>query len=102
MCKVDGIPEDQLKIASLGKARLEKGFPSAKKIIKYGVPKGLATALAPFQRGGVEFIVEKHGRALLADGECIQFFFLFSAVCFQDGMETNALLHSLDYLLIPR
>jgi hypothetical protein len=92
MCKVEGIPEDQLKIASLGKARLEKGFPSAKKIIKYGVPKGLATALAPFQRGGVEFVVEKEGRALLADGACIKvignvyiIFFQFSAVYFQGG-----------------
>jgi len=68
MCKVRGIPEDQLKIASLGKARLEKGFPSAKKILSLGVPEGLATALAPFQRGGVEFVIEKEGRALIADG----------------------------------
>ena len=68
MCRVTGIPEDQLKIASLGKARLEKGFPSTKKIISLGVPKGLASALAPFQRGGVDFVVEKKGRALIADG----------------------------------
>ncbi|MGK3741315.1 MAG: hypothetical protein ACI8RD_008087 [Bacillariaceae sp.] len=68
MCKVRGIPEEQLKIASLGKARIEKGFPSANKIVSLGVPKGLATALAPFQRGGVDFVVEKEGRALLADG----------------------------------
>eukprot|EP00536_Pseudo-nitzschia_multiseries_P004452 jgi/Psemu1/237653/estExt_Genewise1.C_740023 len=67
MCKVQGIPEDQLKIASLGKARLEKGYPSVQKIISYGVPKGLAMALAPFQRGGVDFVVEKEGRALIAD-----------------------------------
>mmetsp|Transcript_22808 Transcript_22808/g.54032 ORF Transcript_22808/g.54032 Transcript_22808/m.54032 type:complete len:1364 (-) Transcript_22808:143-4234(-) len=67
MCRVKGIPEDQLKIASLGKARLEKGFPSAEKILAYGVPNGLATALAPFQRGGVDFVVEKKGRALIAD-----------------------------------
>ena len=71
MCEVKGIPEDQLKIASLGKARLEKGFPSAQKICSYGVPKGLAKALAPFQRGGVEFVFEKEGRALIADGMCI-------------------------------
>jgi hypothetical protein len=100
MCKVEGIPEDQLKIASLGKARLEKGFPSAKKLIKYGVPKGLATALAPFQRGGVEFVVEKHGRALLADGACIQFFF-HSVLCIFK-VETNVRMHSLVFLLIPR
>ena len=71
MCKVKGIPEDQLKIASLGKARLEKGFPSVNKILAYGVPNGLATALAPFQRGGVDFVVEKEGRALIADGTFI-------------------------------
>lgn len=62
-----GIPLDQLKIASLGKARLEKGYPSVKRLINIGVPKGLATALAPFQRGGVDFVVEKKGRALIAD-----------------------------------
>ena len=72
MCKVEGIPEDQLKIASLGKARLEKGFPSTAKIKSFGVPHGLATALAPFQRGGVEFVVEKEGRALIADGKWIK------------------------------
>lgn len=64
-----GIPQDQLKIASLGKARLEKGYPSIKRLISFGVPRGLATALAPFQRGGVDFVVEKDGRALLADGK---------------------------------
>ena len=69
MCRVESIPEDQLKIASLGKARLEKGFPSAQKLISYGVPKGLAKTLAPFQRGGVDFVVEKEGRALIADGK---------------------------------
>jgi hypothetical protein len=69
MCKVEGIPQNQLNIASLGRARLEKGYPSAKKLILQGVPKGLATALAPFQRGGVDFVIEKEGRALIADGE---------------------------------
>jgi hypothetical protein len=69
MCRVVGIPENQLKIASLGKARLEKGYPSVNKIISDGVPRGLATALAPFQRGGVDFVVEKEGRALIADGK---------------------------------
>ena len=68
MWKVKGIPDDQLKIASLGKARLDKGFPSAQKIISYGVPRGLATTLAPFQRGGVDFVMERNGRALIADG----------------------------------
>ena len=69
MVSVVGIPENQLKIASLGKARLERGFPSARKLVSKGVPIGLATALAPFQRGGVDFIHEKEGRALLAHGK---------------------------------
>ena len=64
---VDGISEDQLKIASLGKAMLEKDYPSARKLVKLGVPKQLANALAPFQRGGVDFVIEKEGRALIAD-----------------------------------
>jgi hypothetical protein len=67
MIRVTGIPENQLKIASLGKARLERGFPSKRNIISKGVPRGLAKALAPFQRGGVDFIAEKEGRALIAD-----------------------------------
>eukprot|EP00980_Cylindrotheca_fusiformis_P031575 scaffold26576_cov201-Cylindrotheca_fusiformis.AAC.2 len=67
MVRVVGIPETQLKIASLGKARLERGYPSTRKIISKGVPKGLAKALAPFQRGGVDFVAEKDGRALIAD-----------------------------------
>ena len=69
MCRLIGIPDTQLKIASLGKARLEKGYPSVRKIISQGVPRGLATALAPFQRGGVDFVIEKEGRALIADGK---------------------------------
>lgn len=71
MVQVEGIPENQLKIASLGKARLEKGFPSVKKLLSYGIPVGLASTLAPFQRGGVEFVVEKGGRALIADGTVV-------------------------------
>lgn len=66
-CRLKGIPDEQLKIASLGKARLEKGYPPAEEIIALGVPKPLALTLAPFQRGGVGFIAEKEGRALLAD-----------------------------------
>ncbi|KAL3911748.1 MAG: hypothetical protein SGILL_007160, partial [Bacillariaceae sp.] len=66
-CYIQEIPEDQLKIASLGKARLEKGYPSVEKIVSLGVPRGLASALAPFQRGGVEFVNEKAGRSLIAD-----------------------------------
>jgi hypothetical protein len=69
LCEVYGIPDHQLKIASLGRARLEKGYPSSEKLISLGVPKGLAKALAPFQRGGVDFVIERDGRALIADGK---------------------------------
>lgn len=75
MTRVIGIPENQLKIASLGKARLERGFPSAAKIMSKGVPRGLAQTLAPFQRGGVDFVAERNGRALIADGE------IFATLC---------------------
>jgi len=65
--RVYGIPPNQLQIASLERARQEKGYPEPDKLIEYGVPKGLASALAPFQRGGVDFVKEKNGRALIAD-----------------------------------
>jgi hypothetical protein len=68
-CRVDGIPQHQLQIASLERARQEKGYPSVEKLVSDGVPKGLANALAPFQRGGVDFVLEKKGRALIADGK---------------------------------
>ena len=65
--KVDGISARQLDIASLERARQEKGYPTVQKLREMGIPKGLAEALAPFQRGGVDFVVEKNGRALIAD-----------------------------------
>ena len=64
---IDGIPQHQLQIASLEKARQEKGFPTVEEVIDMGVPTKLARALAPFQRGGVDFVCEKEGRALIAD-----------------------------------
>jgi hypothetical protein len=67
-CVVVGIPPHQLQIASLEHARQKKGFPTAQALVERDVPKGLAKALAPFQRGGVDFVLEKGGRALLADG----------------------------------
>lgn len=66
-CRVNGISQTQLQIASLERARQEKGYPSTGKVMEMGVPAGLAKALAPFQRGGVDFVVEKGGRALIAD-----------------------------------
>ena len=65
--RVIGIPNNQLQIASIGKARLSKGYPTMRKLVEAGVPRGLATALAPFQRGGVGFVIAKDGRALIAD-----------------------------------
>jgi hypothetical protein len=67
-CRVEGISSIQLKVASLERARQEKGYPSVEKLIEAGVPNGLARTLAPFQRGGVDFVLEKKGRALIADG----------------------------------
>lgn len=69
--KTSVIPIDQvqLNVASMGKARMDKGYPSVRKLISFGVPPGLACSLADFQRGGVEFVVEKGGRALIADGK---------------------------------
>ena len=66
---VDGITEDQLKIATLGKERLSRRYPSKDDLVKRGVPAGIASALAPYQRGGVDFVVDKNrnGRALIAD-----------------------------------
>mmetsp|Transcript_19542 Transcript_19542/g.53778 ORF Transcript_19542/g.53778 Transcript_19542/m.53778 type:complete len:1324 (-) Transcript_19542:1673-5644(-) len=64
---ITGIPTHQLQMASLERARQEKGYPTAETINEIGVPKGLALALAPFQRGGVDFVREKGGRALIAD-----------------------------------
>jgi hypothetical protein len=65
--RLDGVPDHQLNIATLERARQEKGYPSCEEIIRMGVPPGLAKALAPFQRGGVDFVVAKKGRALIAD-----------------------------------
>lgn len=62
------IPEDQLRIASLERARQEKGYPDVDVLVQYGIPMGLAKALAPFQRGGVDFVHDKRGRAWIADG----------------------------------
>jgi hypothetical protein len=64
---VEGIPTEQLRAATLGRERFEKDFPSAEELVKRGVAKSVAYALAPYQRGGVDFILEKEGRALLAD-----------------------------------
>ena len=61
---VEGIPQAHLNIAMLGRQRLEKGCPSVRKIMYLGVPVRLEKTLAPFQRGGVDFVHERRGRAL--------------------------------------
>ena len=70
--QVDGIGLNELTIASLGRARLEKGYPEPSALIAKGVPTALAHSLAPFQCGGVDFILDKKGRALVADGKLIR------------------------------
>lgn len=72
---VEPISQMHLKIASMGKARLARGYPSPNKLVLEGVPKGLANALAPFQRGGVDFAIDKQGRALIADGTFTVYFY---------------------------
>lgn len=64
---VYGIPASHLNIAMLAQQRKEKGYPSINKLIHIGVPEKIARTLAPFQRGGVEFVYERKGRALVAD-----------------------------------
>lgn len=65
--RVEGIPQEQLTVASLGKQRMDRSYPSAEDLIDKGIPSGIAHALAPYQRGGVDFCLERKGRALLAD-----------------------------------
>ena len=67
--KVFGIPQRQLQITSLERARQVKGHPSVEELVQKGVPKNIAKSLAPFQRSGVDFVVHKNGRALIADGK---------------------------------
>ncbi|KAL3784661.1 hypothetical protein HJC23_012177 [Cyclotella cryptica] len=64
---VEGIPPEQLRAATLGRERFQKNFPTSHELIQRGVHPGVAGALAPYQRGGVDFVLEREGRALLAD-----------------------------------
>jgi len=64
---VDEIPRAQLNIASMGRAVKERGHPSPEELIDRGIPIGLANALAPYQRGGVDFVLQRDGKALIAD-----------------------------------
>ena len=65
--RVYGIPANQLQIATLERERQDKGYPTPETLMDAGLPRGLAHALADFQRGGVDFVRTKGGRALVAD-----------------------------------
>ena len=64
---VTPIPDDQLKIVSIGRELKDMGYPSVQDLVKYGVPEQLASSLAPYQRGGVGFTYQRNGRSLIAD-----------------------------------
>ncbi|KAL7548404.1 hypothetical protein ACHAWF_011688 [Thalassiosira exigua] len=64
---VEGIPPEQLRAATLGRETAKKDFASAADLVERGVAPGVSEALAPYQRGGVEFVLDREGRALLAD-----------------------------------
>ena len=65
---VEGISPEQLRLATLAKERMDsrKGYPSVESLLKRGVAGTVGRALAPYQRAGVEFILDRGGRALLA------------------------------------
>ena len=65
---VEGIPSEQLRAATLGRERMDKKtYATVTQLVDRNVSPVVAAALAPYQRGGVEFILDKEGRALLAD-----------------------------------
>lgn len=65
--EVEGIPASQLNIASMGRAVAERGYPSSEDLVDSGIPPDLAYSLAPYQRGGVDFVLQRGGKALIAD-----------------------------------
>ena len=65
---VEGIPPEQLRAATLGRERMDKkSHATVAELLKRGVSSVVCEALAPYQRDGVEFLLDKDGRALLAD-----------------------------------
>ncbi|KAL7535077.1 hypothetical protein ACHAXR_007092, partial [Thalassiosira sp. AJA248-18] len=65
---VEGIPPEQLRAATLGRERQsKKDYATVDELLERGVSPVVCHALAPYQRGGVEFMLDKEGRALLAD-----------------------------------
>jgi hypothetical protein len=58
---VEGIPVEQLRAATLGRERhSKKEHASVKDLVKRGVSRCVCEALAPYQRDGVEFILDFH------------------------------------------
>uniref|UniRef100_A0A7S4ITI2 Helicase ATP-binding domain-containing protein n=1 Tax=Odontella aurita TaxID=265563 RepID=A0A7S4ITI2_9STRA len=64
---VEGIPPEHLKAANLHLRHLEEGYPEPKALVEKGIPPHLASTLTGYQRGGVNFVLSKNGRALIAD-----------------------------------
>ena len=64
---VEEIPVRNLQMATLGRELKNKAYPSAQALIDEGIPSGIAKALAPYQRGGVDFALHQDGRVLIAD-----------------------------------
>jgi hypothetical protein len=64
---VEGIPESQIKIVALARAAAMNKESTIAQLVQLGVPPFLASSLAPYQRAGVDFILQRQGRALLAD-----------------------------------
>ncbi len=65
---VEGIPSEQLRVATLGRERMDKkSYVDASELISRNVVPTVCAALAPYQRGGVEFMLDREGCALLAD-----------------------------------
>ena len=65
---VEGISPEQLRVATLAKERMDskRGYPGVESLLERGVARVVGRALAPYQRAGVEFVLDRDGRALLA------------------------------------
>ena len=58
----------RLCAATLDRERIDKKtYATVSELLSWHVSPSLASALAPYQRGRVEFILDKEGRKLLAD-----------------------------------
>ena len=76
-------------MATLGRERMDKrANATIEDLLSRNVHPAIARALAPYQRSGVEFILERDGRALLADemglGKTVQAIAAMSAYANED------------------